>query len=47
MPITNQQTALHAIEKALALLQSLHTLEGTDKEGEHFLEIAVKSLRRN
>ena len=44
----SQQTALQAIERALALLQSLHTLEGTDKDGvEHLLELAVENLRAN
>ena len=43
-----QQTALQAIERALALLQSLHTLEGTDKDSvEHMLDVPVESLRAN
>ncbi len=45
---SNRETALRAIEKALALLQSVQTLEGTDKDSvEHLLEIAVENLRRS
>ena len=45
-PTCNHQAALHAIEKALALLRSMQTLEGTDKDGvEHLLEMAVENLR--
>jgi uncharacterized protein YheU (UPF0270 family) len=37
---------LLAIEKVLTLLRSVHTLEGTDKDGvEHLLEMAVDHLR--
>lgn len=49
MPKTtsNQHAALLAIEKALALLRSMHTLEGTDKDGvEHLLEMAVENLKK-
>lgn len=43
---SGQENALHAIEKALALLQSVHTLEGTDKDGvEHLLEVARENLK--
>ncbi len=43
-----QQTALRSLEKALALLCSVQTLEGTDKDGvEHLLEIALQNLRAN
>ena len=43
---TNHQAALLAIEKVLALLRSVQTLEGTDKDGvEHLLEMAVENLR--
>jgi uncharacterized protein YutE (UPF0331/DUF86 family) len=45
-PKSHQEAALRAIEKALALLRSMHTLEGTDKDGvEHLLEMAVENLR--
>ena len=48
MPVPKQQTALRAIEKALALMQSLQVLEGTDKDGvEHLLELAVENLKTN
>jgi uncharacterized protein YutE (UPF0331/DUF86 family) len=44
---SNHDTALHAIEKALALLRSVQTLEGTDKDGvEHLLEMAVENLKK-
>ncbi len=49
MPKTksNYETALHAIEKALALMRSVQSLEGTDKDGvEHLLEMAVENLRK-
>jgi hypothetical protein len=46
MPEPNQEATLHAIEKALALMQSVQTLEGTDKDGvEHLLGRAVENLR--
>ncbi len=42
----NHQAALEAIEKVLALLRSVQTLEGTDKDGvEHLLEMAAENLR--
>jgi uncharacterized protein YutE (UPF0331/DUF86 family) len=45
-PTCNHQASLEAIEKALALLRSMHTLEGTDKDGvEHLLEMAVENLK--
>jgi hypothetical protein len=44
---SNPQSALEAIEKVLALLRSVQTLQGTDKDGvEHLLEIAVDSLKK-
>jgi hypothetical protein len=49
MPTTksNHQAALHAIEKVLALLRSVQTLEGTDKDGvEHLLEMAAENLKK-
>jgi len=49
MPKTtcNHQAALLAIEKVLALLRSVHTLEDTDKVGiEHLLEMAVENLKK-
>jgi uncharacterized protein YutE (UPF0331/DUF86 family) len=43
---SNYQAALLAIEKALALLRSVKTLEGTDKDGvEHLLQMAVDNLK--
>jgi hypothetical protein len=45
-PKSNRQSALLAIEKVLALLRSVQTLEGTDKDGvEHLLEMAVEKLK--
>jgi hypothetical protein len=45
-PTCNHQAALLAIEKALALMRSVQTLEGTDKDGvEHLLEMAAENLR--
>jgi hypothetical protein len=42
-----QKTAVRSLEKALALLRSVQTLEGTDKDGvEHLLELALEALRR-
>jgi len=46
MPKSNRQSALLAIEKVLALLRSVNTLEGTDKDGvEHLLQMAVDNLK--
>jgi hypothetical protein len=46
MPDSNQEATLYAIEKALALMRSVQTLEGTDKDGvEHLLGMAVENLR--
>jgi uncharacterized protein YutE (UPF0331/DUF86 family) len=46
MPKSDHKAALAAIEKVLALLRSVQTLEGTDKDGvEHLLEIAIENLR--
>jgi len=46
MPKSNRQSALLAIEKVLALLRSVNTLEGTDKDGvEHLLQLAVDNLK--
>jgi hypothetical protein len=43
-----QKTAIRSLEKALALLRSVQTLEGTDKDGvEHLLELALENLRAN
>jgi hypothetical protein len=47
MPKSNHQAALVAIEKVLALLRSVQTMEGTDKDGvEHLLEMAVDNLKK-
>jgi hypothetical protein len=47
MPESNHQAALLAIEKVLALMRSVQTLEGTDKDGvEHLLEMAVENLKK-
>jgi len=41
-----QKTAIRSFEKALALLRSVQTLEGTDKDSvEHLLEMALEALR--
>jgi hypothetical protein len=41
-----QTTAIRSLEKALALLRSVQTLEGTDKDGvEHLLAMALEALR--
>ena len=41
-----QKTAIRSLEKALALLRSVQTLEGTDKDGvEHLLAMALEALR--
>jgi uncharacterized protein YutE (UPF0331/DUF86 family) len=46
MPKSKRQSALLAIEKVLALLRSVKTLEGTDKDGvEHLLQMAVDNLK--
>jgi hypothetical protein len=43
----NHQAALLAIEKVLALLRSVQTLEGTNKDDvEHLLEMAVENLKK-
>ena len=45
MSESNHQDTLLAIEKVLALLRSVRTLEGTDKDGvEHLLQWAVDNL---
>lgn len=48
-PMTEaQKTAIRSLEKAPALLRSVQTLEGTDKDGvEHLLEMALEALRAN
>jgi hypothetical protein len=47
LPESNHQSALEAIEKVLALMRSVQTLEGTDKDGvEHLLEMAVGNLKK-
>jgi hypothetical protein len=41
-----QKTAIRSLEKALALLRSVQTLEGTDKDSiEYLLERALENLR--
>jgi hypothetical protein len=46
MSESDHQATLLAIEKVLALLRSVKTLEGTDKDGvEHLLEMAVEKLK--
>jgi hypothetical protein len=46
LPKSNYKAALLAIEKVLALLHSVQTLEGTDKDGvEHLLEMSVDNLK--
>ncbi len=46
MPKSDHKAALVAIEKILALLRSVQTLEGTDKDGvEHLLEMALENLK--
>jgi hypothetical protein len=46
-PMTDaQKTAIRSLDKALKLMRSVPTLEGTDKDGvEHLLEMALESLR--
>ena len=40
-----QKTAIRSLEKALALLRSVQTLEGTDKDSiEYLLERALENL---
>ena len=46
MSESDHQATLLAIEKVLALLRSVKTLEGTDKDGvEHIPQMAVDSLK--
>jgi|GEM_PF-3903326 len=41
-----QKTAVRSLEKALALLRSVHALANTDKDSvEHLLELALENLR--
>jgi hypothetical protein len=41
-----QKTAIRSLEKALTLLRSVQTLEGTDKDSiEYLLERALENLR--
>lgn len=41
-----QKTAIRSLEKALALLHSVQTLDGTDKDSiEYLLERALENLR--
>ena len=41
-----QKTAIRSLDKALKLMRSVPTLEGTDKDGvEHLLEMALENLR--
>ena len=43
----NQESTIRAIEKALALMHSVQSLEGPDKDGvEHLLEMAVENLKK-
>jgi hypothetical protein len=43
-----RKIAIRSLEKALALLRSVQTLEGTDKVGvEHLLAIALEQLQVN
>jgi hypothetical protein len=43
-----QKTAIRFLEKAPALLRSVQTLEGTDKDSiEYLLERALEALRAN
>jgi hypothetical protein len=47
MTDSSHQAALLSVEKVLVLLRSMHTLEGTDKDGvEHLLAMAVESLKK-
>jgi hypothetical protein len=46
MSESSHQAALLAIEKVLALLRSVKTLDSTDKDGvEHLLQMAVDNLK--
>jgi hypothetical protein len=46
MPTSDHKPALLAIEKVLALLRSVQTLEGTDKDRvQHLLEMAIENLK--
>jgi hypothetical protein len=46
MPKSDHKPARLTIEKVLALLRSVPTLEGTDKDGvEHLLEMAIENLK--
>jgi hypothetical protein len=46
MPKSDHRAALVAIVRILALLRSVQTLEGTDKDGvEHLLEMAIEILK--
>jgi len=46
-PKSNHQAALEAIEKVRALLRSVQTLQGTDKDGvEHLLAMAAENLKK-
>jgi hypothetical protein len=46
MPKCDHEATLLSIEKVLALLRSVQTLEGTDKDGvEHLLEMAIENLK--
>jgi hypothetical protein len=41
-----QKTAIRSLEKALALLRSVHALKNTDKDSvEHLLELSLQNLR--
>ena len=43
-----QKTSIRSLEKALALLRSVQSLEGTDKDSvEYLLERALENLRAN
>ena len=45
-PKSNEKTALEALDKALALLRSVQTLEANEKDTiEHLLELASENLR--
>ncbi len=46
MPTSDHKPALLAVEKVVALLRSVQTLEGTDKDGvQHLLEMALENLK--
>jgi uncharacterized protein YutE (UPF0331/DUF86 family) len=43
-----QKTAIRSLEKALKLLRSVQSLEGTDKDSvEYLLEMALEAVRAN